>query len=49
MTNEVRGQEPINSQTSVQMPNDPQIKYQKDREENGIPVNSNILELINLS
>jgi len=49
MTTEVRGQEPINNQTSVQMPNDPQIKYQKDREENGIPVNSDILKLINLS
>ena len=49
MTNEVRTEESNEKISGVQMPNDPQIKFYKDREKNGIPVMDNLLDLLSLN
>ena len=49
MTNEVRLEVGNDQGDSVQMPNDPQINFYKDREKNGIPVMKNVLKILSLT
>ena len=49
MTNEVRLEVGNDKGDSVQMPNDPQINFYKDREKNGIPVMKNVLDILSLT
>ena len=48
MSDEVREQEPKDDGSSVLMPNDPQINFFKEREQKGIPVMQNILDLLSI-
>ena len=46
MSDEVRNQEPKDDISSVLMPNDPQINFEKERSREGIPVMENVLEIL---
>ena len=48
MSDEVRKQDPTNPNSPVLMPNDPQINFFKEREQKGIPVMQNILDLLSI-
>ena len=46
MTNELRNQEPAQEGEKVLMPNDPQIITYKERVKEGVPIMSNVSDLL---
>jgi LDH2 family malate/lactate/ureidoglycolate dehydrogenase len=46
MSQEARAQQKVDKNKKVMVPNDPQIQFQKERGEKGIPLTNELYELI---